>query len=73
MFLATLPILPAHLRLITEAALPRDDRQAANPVMAEMGLLEQEHLRTILLDTKNRVVDIPTIYVGSVNTTMIHV
>lgn len=41
--------------------------------MPEMSLLEQEHLRTILLDTKNHVVAIPTIYVGSVNTTMIRV
>jgi DNA repair protein RadC len=46
---------------------------AANLVMAEMGLLEHEELRTILLDTKNHVVGIPTIYVGSVNTTMIRV
>ena len=51
----------------------RTPADAANLVMAEMGLLEQEHLRTILLDTKNRVVAIPTIYVGSVNTTMIRV
>jgi DNA repair protein RadC len=51
----------------------RTPADAANLVMAEMGLLEQEHLRTILLDTKNRVIDIPTIYVGSVNTTMIRV
>ena len=36
-------------------------------------MLEQEQLRTILLDTKNRVIAIPTIYVGSVNTTMIRV
>ncbi len=51
----------------------RTPADAANLVMAEMGLLEQEHLRTILLDTKNRVVNIPTIYVGSVNTTMIRI
>ena len=51
----------------------RSPADAANLVMAEMGLLEQEHLRTILLDTKNRVLGIPTIYVGSVNTAMIRV
>jgi len=51
----------------------RTPADAANLVMAEMGLLDQEHLRTILLDTKNRVIAIPTIYVGSVNTTMIRV
>jgi DNA repair protein RadC len=51
----------------------RSPADAANLLMAEMGLLEQEELRTILLDTKNRVVAIPTIYVGSVNTTLIRV
>jgi DNA repair protein RadC len=64
-------------RLIVERPIDRPQirtpADAANLVMAEMGLLEQEHLRTILLDTKNRVVAIPTIYVGSVNTTMIRV
>ena len=51
----------------------RTPADAANLIMAEMGLLEQEHLRVIVLDTKNRVVAIPTVYVGSVNTTMIRV
>jgi DNA repair protein RadC len=51
----------------------RSPADAANLLMPEMGLLEQEELRTILLDTKNRVVAIPTIYVGSVNTTLIRV
>ena len=64
-------------RLIVEQ--PADRHQirtpadAANLLMPEMGLLEQEQMRTILLDTKNRVIAIPTIYVGSVNTTMIRV
>jgi DNA repair protein RadC len=42
-------------------------------LMAEMGHLDQEHLRTVLLDTKNRVMAIPTIYIGSVNTAVIRV
>lgn len=46
---------------------------AANLLMLEMGHLDQEHLRTILLDTKNRVQAINTIYVGSVNAAMIRV
>lgn len=64
-------------RLLTE--MPPDRHQirtpadAANLLLAEMGLLDQEELRVILLDTKNRVVDIPTVYRGSVNTTMIRV
>ena len=46
---------------------------AANLLMLEMGCLEQEHLRTILLDTKNRVLDSPTIYIGNVNSSIIRV
>ena len=51
----------------------RSPADAANLLMPEMSLLEQEQLRTILLDTKNHVLAIPTVYVGSVNTTMIRV
>jgi DNA repair protein RadC len=51
----------------------RTPADAANLLLPDMGLLEQEQMRTILLDTKNRVIAIPTIYVGSVNTTMIRV
>lgn len=51
----------------------RSPADAANLVMTEMGLLEQEHLRTMLLDTKNRVLSTPTIYVGSLNTSLIRV
>jgi len=46
---------------------------AANLLMLEMSALEQEHLRVILLDTKNRVISSPTIYVGNVNTSIIRV
>lgn len=46
---------------------------AANLLMAEMAPLEQEHLRTLLLDTKHRVLASPTVYVGNVNTTVIRV
>jgi DNA repair protein RadC len=46
---------------------------AANLLMLEMGCLEQEHLRTILLDTKNRVLASPTIYVGNVNSSIVRV
>ena len=57
----------------THADQIRSPADAANLLMPEMSLLEQEHLRTILLDTKNHVIAVPTIYVGSVNTTMIRV
>ncbi|MEW5958292.1 MAG: DNA repair protein RadC [Chloroflexota bacterium] len=46
---------------------------AANLLMLQMGCLEQENLRTILLDTKNRVLDSPTVYVGNVNSSIIRV
>ena len=40
---------------------------AAQILMIEMGLLEQEEVRTMLLDTRNRVIAIPMIYRGSLN------
>lgn len=45
----------------------------AGLLMVEMGHLEQEHLRTVLLDTKNRVQQISTVYIGSVNSALIRV
>jgi DNA repair protein RadC len=45
----------------------------AQLLMLEMGSLDQEHLRTVLLDTKNRVQAIPTMYIGSLNSSMIRV
>jgi len=46
---------------------------AANLLMSEMSLLEQEHLRLLLLDTRNNVLASPTVYVGSLNTSVIRV
>jgi DNA repair protein RadC len=46
---------------------------AAQLLMREMSHLEQEHLRTVLLDTKNRVQTIATVYIGSLNTSMVRV
>ena len=51
----------------------RSPADAAQLIMAEMVLLEQEHLRLILLDTKNYVLSIPTVYIGSLNTSLIRV
>jgi DNA repair protein RadC len=45
----------------------------ANLLMVEMSHLDQEHLRTVLLDTKNRVQSISTIYIGSLNASLIRV
>ena len=42
---------------------------AAQLLMLEMGILEQEEVRTLLLDTRNRILAVPMIYRGSLNTT----
>lgn len=42
-------------------------------LMVDMGELEQEEFRVILLDTKNRVQKVHTVYVGNVNSSMIRI
>jgi DNA repair protein RadC len=51
----------------------RSPQDAANILMSEMSLLEQEHLRVMLLDTRNRILSIPTIYKGNLNTSVVRV
>ncbi len=51
----------------------RTPGDVANLLMLEMGLLEQEHLRTVLLDTKNFVIRVVTVYSGSLNTAVVRV
>lgn len=51
----------------------RSPADAANLVMGEMSLLEQEELRVMLLDTKNRVLSTKEVYRGSLNTSLIRV
>jgi DNA repair protein RadC len=46
---------------------------AAALVEYEMSALEQEHLRVILMDTRNRVLEIVEIYKGSVNSSQVQV
>ena len=41
--------------------------------MIEISHPDQEHLRTVLLDTKNRVQAISTVYIGSLNASMVRV
>ncbi len=64
-------------RLAVEA---KDDRSqikcpadAANILMGEMSLLEQEQMRVVLLDTRNRLQGIVTVYQGSLNSTAVRV
>ena len=64
-------------RLMLEAPQERPavncPADAAALVSYEMSAFEQEHLRVILLDTRNRVIDITEVYKGSVNSSQIHV
>jgi len=46
---------------------------AANLLMLEMGLLQQEQLRVMLLDTRNRVLATHKMYVGNLNTSVVRV
>ena len=46
---------------------------AANLLMSEMSLLEQEHLRVLLLNTRNEVLRIHTAYIGSLNTSVVRI
>ncbi|MDE3088277.1 MAG: DNA repair protein RadC [Chloroflexota bacterium] len=61
-----------------QAASPEDrpiiksPADAAN-LLSEMSTLEQETMRTVLLDTKNRVLAMPTVYRGSLHTTVVRV
>jgi DNA repair protein RadC len=59
---------PAGERIVVNS--PAD---AAALVQFEMSLLEQEYLKVILLDTRNRVLDLVEVYHGTVNSSQIHV
>jgi len=48
-------------------------QDAANLLIPEMSLLDQEQLRVMLLDSKHHVLAVQTIYVGSVHTVMVRV
>ncbi|MFO7633913.1 MAG: JAB domain-containing protein, partial [Caldilinea sp.] len=51
----------------------RAQERSAGARVAEMSLLSQEQLRTVLLDTRNRVISIPTVYIGSLNAAAVRV
>lgn len=51
----------------------RSPADVANLLLLEMGSLEQEHLRTVLLDSKNHVLKVHTVYIGSLNTAVVRV
>jgi DNA repair protein RadC len=51
----------------------RGPADVANLLMVEMGLLEQEQVRTVLMDTKNFILRVAHIYSGSLNAAMVRV
>ncbi len=66
-----LDALDLATRLLVE---PREERprvtsprDAARLVLPEMGLLESEQMRVLLLDTKNQLIVVVTLYLGTVN------
>jgi len=57
---------PERLRIKSPA-------DAAGLLLADMGALEQEELRTIIVDSKNQVLKIHTVYKGSLNTAVLRI
>jgi len=70
--LAALELGRSYISLSPEVRIiistPKD---AANLVAGEMGSLEQEHLRVILLNTRNEVLSTHEVYVGNVNSSVV--
>lgn len=58
---------------IDERTQIRSPADVASLLLLEMGHQEQEVLRAVLLDTKNRVQQIATVYIGSVNSAQVRV
>ncbi len=54
-----------------ERAVVRSPQDVADILMAEMGLLDQEQLRVVLLNTKNQIVTISEVYKGNVSASLI--
>jgi DNA repair protein RadC len=51
----------------------RGPRDVAERLIAELGHLEREVLRVVLLDTRNGVMAMPTVYVGNVSAAMVRI
>jgi DNA repair protein RadC len=64
-----------RLLLTSQESRPqiRSPTDAAQLMMIEMSHLDQEHLRVLCLDTKNRVQKIHTVYVGSLNSSIVRI
>ena len=72
--------IKAALNLGLRLNLPGEERPVINSpadaaalVQSEMSLLEKEHLKVMLLDTRNHAVDIVQIYEGSINSSQVRI
>jgi hypothetical protein len=71
----------AKLLIDTLSALLRPDRResirgpqdVAGMLMVEMGGLEQEQIHVVVLNTKNHVLDVVTVYRGTINSSGVRV
>ena len=54
-----------------DRAVIRSPEDVANLMAAEMTILDQEHLRVLLLDIKNHVTGVSEIYIGNVNSSVV--
>lgn len=77
---ATAVRIKAALNLGLRLNIPNEERPTINSpadaaalVQYEMSLLEKEHLKVILLDRRNHVLDIVQIYEGSVNSSQVRI
>lgn len=55
-----------------EAYIIRSPKDGANFVMEDMQHLKQEHLVVLFLNTKNQIVHKQTIFIGSLNASIVH-
>jgi DNA repair protein RadC len=77
---ATAIRIKAALQLGLRLNIPNEERPTINSpadaaalVQSEMSLLGKEHLRVLLLDQRNRVLEIVEIYQGSVNSSQVRI
>lgn len=63
----------AVLLLPTERTQIKGPSDLAGLLMLEMGQLDQEQLRVVILNTKNRVLKIHTVYQGSLNASLVRI
>lgn len=56
-----------------ERPVVKSPADAANLLVVEMSAHEQEHMRVLLLDTRNRVMAIKDVYVGNLNTAVVRI